>query len=97
MRQMKNEVYEEAKAQMIGAINASSGPERQIFQHDLALLENVWEVWNSLKVLDKMVNKDREIIRGIFEMCQLLKEENDALKGRIAALEQKPVKKGLFR
>ena len=96
VNEMGNEAYELARAQMIGAINASSGPEQRMYQQNLAILENIGQAWNAVEGLSKMVDKDRKIIHQIFEMCQLLKEENDALKARIVALEQKPVKKWPF-
>ncbi len=96
MKKGEPEVYAYAKAQMIAAINSSSGPEQKLFQHDLALLENVWEMYTSVTKLEEEVERNRKLIYNIVELCQLLKENNDKLEARIEVLEQKPVKKGLF-
>lgn len=59
-----------AKAQMVGAIQASSGTEQKLFQHDLAILESIGRMWESLEVFGNMAEKDHEIIGQVFEMCK---------------------------
>lgn len=93
---MENEAYELARAQMIGAINASRGPEQKLYQQNLAILENVGQAWQALEVMSKQLEKETEIRDRMWELCQLQSREIEKLKTRINALEQRPVKKGLF-
>jgi len=93
---MGNEVFELARAQMIGAINASSGTEQRLYQHDLAILDNIGSMRDDIIRFAKDIDRIKEIQANLLEYCQQLNAQNKALKARIESLEQKPVKKGLF-
>jgi len=93
---MGNEAFELARAQMIGAINASSGPEQRMYQQNLAILENIGSMQDNITVFARDIDRIKEVQANLFEYCKQLNAQNKALKERIEALEQKPVKKGLF-
>ena len=93
---MGNEAFELARAQMIGAINASSGPEQRLHQQNLVILDSIGSMQDCVIRFAKDIDRIKEIQANLLEYCQQLNAQNKALKARIESLEQKPVKKGLF-
>lgn len=93
---MGNEILELAKVQMKGAIDASSGPIRMMYEHELMIIESLGQMVGEIENQGKYIQGLEKRQETMIELCDLLTQKIINLEKRIAALENKPVKKGLF-
>jgi BMFP domain-containing protein YqiC len=85
MTQTSNRFFDEMARLMNDAAGVAQGARREF---DTLLRNQAERILNDLDVVR------REEFEAVKEMARLAREENEALKARIAALEAKPGKKG---